>query len=862
MAPPRTSYKSAPLAVDLFAGVGGFSLGIEAAGFEVALAVDVDSHTVATYQQNFPSAYVLCADIAQLGAEQIKHHISAYAATTDRSWDGQVALLFGGPPCQGISRIGKRNPSDPRNELIAHFCRLVVELQPVAFVFENVPDLLLPKFAELVEPHIQQLHEAGYKTWSWTLNAKNYGVPQSRKRVFLGGIITSSVPSLPTPSSHAVTVFDALRDLPSLSLEANPELLTSDKVLLCPQQLQQFKEEPNDYVRSLEDIFPPRFPWNKNVLTGCGLTHHSPQVIERFAATHLGTVEPKSRLYRLSWDGVSRTLRAGTGSDRGSHTAARPIHPDSPRVITVREAARLSSFPDWFKFFPNKWHGFRQVGNAVPPLLGRAVGLSVLELLKMSSSKHLLHSIQPIIAQKVLPQNNLVASPRETPDKTGQPSYNTDNCIPKQITQKGCPVLSRKVGTHTLKPHPRNSVIYGEDYDVTELVESIRASRWVKPLVVAQSGTIISGHRRWRAALKLGLETVPVEYREFPNETAELEALLLENDSRDKTTEQKVREALAWEEIEKHKARQRQIELAGTRTKDLRVNLPQGDEEEKGRVRDIVAFRVGLKGSTYERAAKVIKAIDDALTQGDIRTAQALGKVLNSESVHAAHKLLLNPERDVILEKIATGSAKDTKQASKSTKTGKKPEIAHHLKLHEGGLVEINLLQGRWGRAAAIHESTIEVWMRAVETMMMMKRSFKHNEVEPLPPDKEPQPDVRSRIAALFDAGGLTPIEVDFLELLKRPINYAPEELDYLAEIERRHAQRLVKTNIELPLMSAEQMDVHSRVQRLREHGIKESIAHTVLETIEKEQYCLTPVTGGMLGVLELQYGSKPTLLS
>lgn len=825
MAPPLISHKSAPLAVDLFSGVGGFSLGIEAAGFEVALAVDVDSRTVATYQENFPSACVLCADIAQLGGEQIEHHISAYAATTDRSWDGQIALLFGGPPCQGISRIGKRNPSDPRNELIAHFCRLVVELQPVAFVFENVPDLLLPKFAELIEPHIQKLHEAGYKTWSWTLNAKNYGVPQSRKRVFLGGIITGDVPFLPLPSPHAVTVSDALKDLPSLSLETNLELLNSDKLLLCPQQLQEFKEEPNDYVRSLEDIFAPRFPWNKNILTGCGLTYHSPQVIERFAATTPGTVEPKSRLYRLSWDGVSRTLRAGTGSDHGSHTAARPIHPDSPRVITVREAARLHSFPDWFKFFPNKWHGFRQVGNAVPPLLGRAVGLSVLELLEMSSSRHLLHSVQPPIAPQVLPQNNLVAS-------------------------------------HTLKPHPRNSIIYGEDEDVAELVESIRASNWVKPLVVTQSGTIISGHRRWRAALKLGLETVPVEYREFPNETAELEALLLENNSRDKTTEQKVREALAWEEIEKYKARQRQIELAGTRTNDLRVNLPQGDTEEKGRVRDIVAFRVGLKGSTYERASKVIKAIDDALAQGDDQTAQALGKVLNSESVHAAYKLLKNPERNVILEKIATGSVKNTKQAVKSTKTNKKPEIAHHLKILEGGLVEINKLQGRWGRIAAIHESTIEVWIRAVETMMMMKRSFKHHEVEPLPPEKEPQPDVRARIAALFDAAGLTPLEMDFLELLLRPINYTPDELDYLAEIERRHAQRIVKTNMKLPPMSAEQMHVLHRVQRLREHEIKNAIAYIVLESIEKEQYCLTPVTEGILRILEKQYGPKPTLVS
>ncbi len=199
------------------------------------------------------------------------------------------------------------------------------------------------------------------------------------------------------------------------------------------------------------------------------------------------------------------------------------------------------------------------------------------------------------------------------------------------------PPLFTQTDPRTLKPHLRNSTIYGLDEDVTELVAMIRISGWVKPLVVTPTGTIISGHQRWKAVLALGWQSIVVEVREFPDELKELEALLLENASRFKTTEQKVREAEAWKEVEAKKARQRMSDAA----KALRQGVENFPHPEKGKTRDRIAARVGLgSGRTYSKAAKVVEAIDLATSAGSLETAQTLRQVLNSKSVDAAVRLL------------------------------------------------------------------------------------------------------------------------------------------------------------------------------------------------------------------------------
>ena len=194
----------------------------------------------------------------------------------------------------------------------------------------------------------------------------------------------------------------------------------------------------------------------------------------------------------------------------------------------------------------------------------------------------------------------------------------------------------RQANPKALKPHPRNSAIYGENEDVSELLELICQSGWVKPLVITSDNVIISGHRRWKAALELGIESIPVEVYEFPDDLAELEVLLLENASRLKTTEQKVREAEAWKEVEAKKARQRMSDAA----KALRQGVENFPHPDKSKTRDHIAARVGLgSGRTYSKAAKVVRTID-SLLKDSLETAQTLRKVLNERSVDAAAKLL------------------------------------------------------------------------------------------------------------------------------------------------------------------------------------------------------------------------------
>lgn len=217
-----------------------------------------------------------------------------------------------------------------------------------------------------------------------------------------------------------------------------------------------------------------------------------------------------------------------------------------------------------------------------------------------------------------------------------------------------------------LTPHPRSEHIYGEE-DVSELAEIIQQSGWVKALLVTPDNIIISGNRRWKAVRLLGWETVPVEVREFPDEMAELETLLWENALRPKTIEQKVREANAWKDLERDKARERM--RSGGRKSAPGRPIAKGSENFRtlslGRTVDIIAARVGLgSGRNYEKAAKVVAQIDLlAVSQPEI--AQALRKVLNSQSVDAAYQLLKKPSNVAysILSAIARGEASNTKQA-------------------------------------------------------------------------------------------------------------------------------------------------------------------------------------------------------
>jgi len=402
-----------PIAVDLFAGAGGMTLGFEQAGFEVVCAVEFDPAHAAAHRFNFPLCEVVESDARSLTRSHLEEAIAAGLKRHGHHPARGVDVVFGGPPCQGFSVGGLGDPEDPRNRLVEEYARLISDLKPSAWVLENVPAMAkrsLPgedsKF--VIEWLSDRLGKAGYKiVCDGVLNASWFGVPQDRRRLIAIGTregvqaslpeaITAGRPRLPgmTPRQGELghpdtpahlpgcpTVAEALGDLPNL--ERYAELWTTDIVALPKSDQEAMQEAASDYARKLagavndsDDLSWPRRR-SPSRLSASMRTSHRLDVIKRFASTLPGERESVSRFIRLHSDGVSPTLRAGTTPDRGSYSAPRPIHYEHDRVISVREAARLHGFPDWFRPTAAKWHGFRQVGNAVPPPLARAVAAQV-----------------------------------------------------------------------------------------------------------------------------------------------------------------------------------------------------------------------------------------------------------------------------------------------------------------------------------------------------------------------------------------------------------------------------------------------------------------------------------------------------
>jgi DNA (cytosine-5)-methyltransferase 1 len=375
-----------PIGIDLFAGAGGLGLGFEQAGFEVVAAVEIDPIHCAVHAYNFPNCVMLSRSVAELTGEEIRR-----CAGIGRQ---RVDVVFGGAPCQGFSMIGHRALDDPRNSLVREFVRIVDELKASYFVFENVKGITIGEHKTLLEELIEEFARLGYRTrlpWA-VLDTAEFGVPQHRERLILMGARKGvRLPEYPAASCRPAdaknrgllprgpSCREALGDLPDA--EQIEELLQSDEVVTRDWG------HPSRYAKEMRCIGNASWhygyvrEWDRRMLTSSLRTDHTLISRRRFDATEPGRVEPISRFYKLPGEGLSNTLRAGTDSSRGAFTSPRPIHYAYPRCITVREMARLHGFPDWFRFHHTKWHGARQIGNAVPPPLARAVALQLIRAL-------------------------------------------------------------------------------------------------------------------------------------------------------------------------------------------------------------------------------------------------------------------------------------------------------------------------------------------------------------------------------------------------------------------------------------------------------------------------------------------------
>lgn len=336
--------------VDLFCGCGGFSLGARHAGLGASLAVDIDPILSFPYLKNFPRSRLLLADLSQVESAFIKRCV------------GEVDGIFGGPPCQGFSEIGLQKPNDRRRDLLMDFFRLVSELKPAFFVMENVRGLGYPGAKHLLDRALDLVVKRYKILGPMILDAADFGAATKRPRMFVIGYDPGrcdpiTLGDIERGRRPAATVRAAIADLEAAKFVRMEDDYDVWKIA--------HRGRPSQYAESLRS--------ENGEFTGFASTQHTKAVIKRFRNIAQGGVDQIGRHPRLEWTGQCTSLRAGTGNDRGSYQSVRPIHPEEPRVITVREAARLQGFPDHFKFHPTIWHSFRMIGNSVSPIIARAI---------------------------------------------------------------------------------------------------------------------------------------------------------------------------------------------------------------------------------------------------------------------------------------------------------------------------------------------------------------------------------------------------------------------------------------------------------------------------------------------------------
>ena len=338
--------------IDLFSGCGGLSLGFELAGYKNVIAIDFWQDALTTYSHNREDANTLCADLSKLEPEKIKEPYNIE----------NVDVIIGGPPCQGFSVAGKRIIDDERNKLYKSFVNFVRVFQPSAFVMENVPTILTMGGGIIKESIIQDFESLGYKINFQVLTASDFGVPQNRRRALFVGLKNGAVFQFPEPSVITpVTSSEALSDLPESSIPDGGSYPCEP----C-SDFQVYSREGSNGVYNHEiTIHTARTQEIISMVPDGGNYKDLPKDLWETRKVHIAWT-------RLNSKRPSFTIDCG----HNHH-----FHYKYNRVPTVRESARLQSFPDWFIFLGNKGSQLKQVGNAVPPLLAKAIASQLKEYL-------------------------------------------------------------------------------------------------------------------------------------------------------------------------------------------------------------------------------------------------------------------------------------------------------------------------------------------------------------------------------------------------------------------------------------------------------------------------------------------------
>lgn len=358
-------------AIDLFCGAGGFSEGFSQAGFRILAGNDFDSLAGDTFTRTHRESQFLPGPIENITSSRLLR-----AAGIKK---GELDCLIGGPPCQAFSVYNhQRGMHDPRSKLFREYLRIVEDLLPKWLVMENVTGITSVGNGRPVKEITSSLANLGYEVDVKVLRAEEYGIPQERRRVFFIGNRTGEVISWPSPTHGPnllpfVTVWDAIGDLPLLLNGQDPggPLPYRTAPQCAYQALLRLgsKEVTNHAAPKLSKINLERMKY----ISQGGSWRDIPIELLPTGMKRARRCDHTKRYGRLRKEGLSCTVLTKCDLHWGSF-----IHPDQDRVLTVREAARLQSFPDWFEFSGSRTEQYVQVGNAVPPLLGRRVAEAIL----------------------------------------------------------------------------------------------------------------------------------------------------------------------------------------------------------------------------------------------------------------------------------------------------------------------------------------------------------------------------------------------------------------------------------------------------------------------------------------------------
>lgn len=350
--------------IDLFCGCGGLSEGFEDAGFEIICGNDIDKNIINSFKLNHPNAKSIMGDITTISSEDLLND--------NKKED--IFLIIGGPPCQGFSTVGNRKKEDPRNKLFYEFVRVVRDIKPKMFVMENVPGILTMQEGKVKDIIKEEFENLGYKVNIQVLSAEKYGVPQKRKRVFFVGNIFGKDFEFPIAEFDGKekpfrTVWEAIGDLPPIGSGM----------------------EAKNYVEKPKTEFQKFLRNGQNELTYHISPNHSEIMIKRMKNIKQGQNHsnlPKELKLNSGYSNIYGRLIANepadtiTGNCGCVSAPGRFIHPFKHRAITVREASRLQSFRDSKIFVGNQNSKYKQVGNAVPPLLAKALALKIKNFLE------------------------------------------------------------------------------------------------------------------------------------------------------------------------------------------------------------------------------------------------------------------------------------------------------------------------------------------------------------------------------------------------------------------------------------------------------------------------------------------------